>query len=265
LGEDVSVPGMQRVGDPSDAMDWLLDRPATEAVTGFDAGGWPVLTWVLHALYENRDLVGLGTHDELHRRRLASGDVAPVIIGDVDLDAVTTVTGTALGFVIRPGQPWARITWAEYLSRFPDFAGRRNVPPCFRWFPSGSWPVAVQPPPEGSLDQESLEALVEVLARHSAAGPQTRCFAYYASLPAQDFDTVHLWEGPLGRVHELIGDNGGPYDFSPTNLWPADRAWFIWTDYDLEATKVSGDQHLIDDLKTADKLECLDWQPPTGG
>lgn len=256
------MPDMKCLGETSDAMDWLRDRPSEEATTGFDAGGWEASTWVLHAMYENPDLVGLGTHDDLHRRRLDSGDVAPLIIGDVNLDATTTVTGTSLGFVVRPGRPWARVTWAEYLQRFPDFSALRDVPPCHRWFPPGSWAVAIEAPPEGSLDGESLEALISILATQSPEGQDTQCFAFYASLPAGDFDNVHLWSGRLGQIPDLIDDQGGPYRFSPTNFWPTDRSWFVWTDYDLQATKVSGDRALITALLAERRLECLEWSAP---
>jgi hypothetical protein len=69
---------------------------------------------------------------------------------------------------------------------------------------------------------------------------QTRCYAFHASIPSQDDDDVHLWEGQLGHIPELIADNGGPYDFSPTNMSSAEREWFVYTDEDLLATKVSG-------------------------
>ena len=262
VGEDETVSGMKRVSDPAGEMRWFADRPSDEAVTGYDAAGWSASTWVLHAIFENPDLAGFGTHDDLHCRRLESADAVPVIIGDVNLDSVTAVTGTRLGFVVHPERPRRRITWEQYLARFSDFTGNREFPPCDRWFPPGSWPVAVEPPPEGSLDGESLDALMAVLAAHSPEGSNTRCFALYASLPAGDFDTVHLWEGSLGQVVDLISDNGGPYDFSPTNLWAADHGWFILTDYDLESTKVSGDHSLIGDLVSSPVLECISWEPP---
>jgi len=52
-------------------------------MAGYDAAGWPASTWVLHAMYENPDLRGFGTHDDLQRRRLESGDAAPLTIGEV--------------------------------------------------------------------------------------------------------------------------------------------------------------------------------------
>lgn len=253
---------MTRVSDPSGEMAWLPDLPPDEAFSGYDALGWPASTWVLHAMYENHDLAGLGTHDDVHRQRLESGAVAPLVIGGIDFDSVGTLTGTELGYVSTPGPAWRRITWHEYLARFPDFTGHRDYPPCHRWLPPGSFPVAIEPPPEGSLDEATLDALTAVLATHSPAGRDTHCFAFYAALPTGDFDTVHLWEGPLRHVRELISANGGPYGFSPSNLWSADHGWFVWTDYDLQGTKVSGDQSLIDDLVSSAELECIDWDFP---
>jgi hypothetical protein len=87
--------------------------------------------------------------------------------------------------------------------------------------------------------------VLETPGRHSVDGPSIDCVAFYASLPAADFDTLHVWRGPLSAVPELLEERGGPYSSSPTNLWPADRSWFIWTDYDLAGTKVSGSKPLV--------------------
>ena len=128
-GEDGGVQGMERLSDASVPMAWLHGRPSEEGMTGFDATGWPTSTWVLHAMYENPALAGLGTQDELHRRGLTSGEVAPLIVGEVNLEGVSTVSGTPLGFMINPGLGWSRVPWAQYLRRFPDFSPRRDVPP----------------------------------------------------------------------------------------------------------------------------------------
>jgi len=252
---------MGRACDPEIQLEWLGNRPVEETMTGYDATGWDASTWILHAMYENPSLTGLGTHDDLHKRRLIASDIAPVIIGEVNLDEATTVTGTPLGFVIRPGQPWQRVRWREYLARTPEATGDRTYPPCHRWFPPGSWPVSIEPPSEGSLDEESLHALLQILGAHSPAGPETECAAFYGALPAGDFDSLHVWQGPLEAVPNLIEDNGGPYSSSPTNLWPADRSWFVWTDWDLQGTKVSGSRALIRATRSTDQLETVDWTP----
>ncbi|MGC4837659.1 hypothetical protein ACLQ3D_24475 [Micromonospora vinacea] len=107
--------------------------------------------------------------------------------------------------------------------------------------------------------EESLDALLDTLSRCSIDGPGTDCVAFYASLPAGDFDNPHVWRGPLSAVPELLEERGGPYAFSATNLWPTDRSWFVWTDYDLLATKVSGAGPLVEAVKSHPALETVDW------
>lgn len=169
-------------------LEWLADQPEDERMTGYSPAGWKAETWVLHSMYENPDLHGLGTHDDVRRRALEGGEATPDIVGGINLDDVTTSTGTPLGFSTKPGPPWQRLTWSSYLSRFPEFGPNRTYPPCFQWFPAGSWPAAIEPPPEGSLDEDALHALIEVLADAPSLSPEPWCFAFYAALPARDFD-----------------------------------------------------------------------------
>jgi hypothetical protein len=253
---------MERVGAATNELGWLATRPEMESVTGYDPEGWEASTWVLHALYVNDALVGLGSHDELRRQSLASGAVAPVIIGDVNLDAVSTVTGTPLGFVVRPGSPWRRVRWAEYLGTLSASLDGHENPPSDAWFPHKSWPVSVLAPPEGSLDEESFTALVDTLAATGGSGFDAECLAFYASLPASDFDSPHLWRGRLGELETLLSDRGGPYSFTPTNFWPVDRSWFVWTDYDLSATKISGSRQVLGAVRRRRDLDWLDWTRP---
>ena len=254
---------MRRVEDPSEQLRWLVDQAGDEEVAGYNLKLWPAASWVLHRMYENPALSGLGTHDEWHKRRLDAGDIAPLIIGEVNLEGVGAVTGTSLGFVVRPGQDWQRLTWDDYIRRTASAGAACGYPPCFRWFPPGSWPVAIEPPPEGSLDEESLAALLELLAGASPDGHEALCYAYYAPLAANDYDTPHLWLGPLRAVPDLIDERGGPYPSSPSNLWSVDRTWFVWTDWDLQGTKVSGSAALIDALESDTALETAAGRPTT--
>jgi hypothetical protein len=149
-------------------------------------------------MYENPSLRRPGTHHDLHRAAVEHGDVPPLIIGEVNLDEATTVTGIPLGFVVNPDRRWRRVRWSDCLARNGGSLDQRHdFPPCDRWFPPGSWPAAMQPPPEGSLDQVSLAAVLQVLAGASPCGEAQDCFVFYGSLPAGDFDTVTLWQGPL--------------------------------------------------------------------
>ncbi len=75
-----------------------------------------------------------------------------------------------------------------------------------------------------------------------------------------DFDTLTLLNGPLDAIPGLM--EGEQPRSTPSNFWPEDRAWFVWADWDLWATKVSGTAALIQDLRNDPELETLDW-PPT--
>jgi len=50
---------------------------------------------------------------------------------------------------------------------------------------------------------------------------------------------------------------------TPSNLWPDDRSWFVYTDADLMATKVKGSAALIAALVDDVHLETLRWNRPT--
>jgi len=44
---------------------------------------------------------------------------------------------------------------------------------------------------------------------------------------------------------------------SPSNFWPADQSWFVYTDWDLQGTKVSGSAALIAALVEDLRLETI--------
>ena len=241
-------------------LSWLSDRPKAESVTGFDAEGWEASIWVLHAMYENVSLPAGVTHNDEHQAGLASGLIQPTIINGTNLDDVTTVTGASLGYRARPDASCRRTRWSDYAARRGSalIAADQSVPPCYRWFPVGSWPVSIDPPPVGSLDEESLTALLDVVAEQSDHGHDTQCFAFYGSLPSGDFDHPTLLTGPLIEVTRLVvGEDA--HQSTPSNIWPDDRSWFVWTDWDLSGTKVSGSKALIDAIRHRSELETITW------
>jgi hypothetical protein len=257
--DDRYVTAMLDVSDPGAELAWLDNRPDIEAVTGYDASGWEASVWVLHAMYENPSLPSDVSYHDRRQRSIEHGAIEPLIVGDVNLDGQTTVTGTALGFVVRPGSEWRRLYWRDSAARVGQTVGaREQCPPGSRWFPSGSWPISIDPPPEGSLDETSLDAIIRVLAAHSADGLDTRCVALYGSLAASDFDRRTVLAGPLGSVPNLVQD-GSRFRSTPSNIWPMDRSWFVWTDWDLWGTKVSGSQELIAAINAESELETIDW------
>ncbi|MFC9087431.1 hypothetical protein [Nocardiopsis dassonvillei] len=231
---------------------WLSELTGDDGLTGFMPPPLPDAAWVLHAMYEHERGSSGATYDDRHRARLADGSIAPEIVGGVDLTRVGTVTGGGVGRTEHPGPGWRRLRWEELAHRVGDPLVPEGLLPSYRCFPSakreGSWPLGVIPPTEGSLDRESWNRLIDVLARHSPAGADTRCLSYHSPLMLDtvDFDDLHVRTGRLadaGVLYDLP-----EVDFSPSNLWARDRSWVVCTDYDLWATKVAGPAPLVEAL-----------------
>lgn len=225
------------------ALDWLRAQ-ARQAGVGFDPVGWGAHTWILHAMYERADLPGGLTHDDVRRIEVAAGADEPRIVGDVNLEDVGVVVGSPLGRSGHPGAGWARLRWDELAARLGVGIFDDWHLPCSRSFPYDSWPVNIRPPAEGSLDREQLRRLLAHLADHGDDGSGQTCLAFYPSwitTPPSDDDAVY--ELRLEELMDLYDDASVPG--SPSNLWPADRAWFVYTDWDLWGTKVSGSPALI--------------------
>lgn len=252
---------MVRVADGNEAIAWFAGgAEIADLFAGFDAHGWDSEVWLLSAIYVNDSLPSGLTHDEMRKIQLAAGVQEPLVIGEVNLDHTTVILGGGLGFSPTPDSAWTRVRWADYLSEVGRIAHESNVPPCFRWFPAGSWPANVIPPDEGSLDESSFNALLSTLAEQSG-GFGVEVIAFYGAGASGDWageQSPHVWRGPLAAIDELVERLG----YTPSNFWPVDRSWFVYTDYDLLATKVSGSRSLIDALKSNADLESIDWPSP---
>ncbi|WP_225827796.1 hypothetical protein [Streptomyces naphthomycinicus] len=260
---------MSETSDPITAR-WPLAAPATadwlrelagDGTTGFMPPPLPDAVWVLNAMYEHEQDTADVTYDEHHRAGVADGTVARHVVGGLDLTEAGVTTGGGLGRAGHPGPGWRRLRWAELAGRTGDAVVPEGLLPCFRCFPSvqkdGSWPLRIAPPTEGSLDRETWNRLVDVLAEHSPAGPDTRCLAFYNPLTLRDFDleNTHVRTGRLGDA-KILYDNP-EVEFSPSNLWPEDRSWLLGTDYDLWATKVAGPAPLVEALLRDPEIEAI--------
>ncbi|WP_375482385.1 hypothetical protein [uncultured Mycobacterium sp.] len=259
---------------------WLAgeDLPADGGIpggTGFDpVTGWHASLWILNAVYENPELPADMTHHDIHQQAIKAGLRQPTMVGEINLDELTVTTGQSLGFAERPGGSWRRVRWAEIgrragfgfwavSGRWPDlhylpheqWEDRAVIPPasCPRIGPTelSSWPVALLPPAEGSLDDESLQALIAVLTDHTPPAALAQCDFYFGCPPLRD--GPRMLTGHLREVRSLVDDTG----FTPNNMWPADRSWLVYTDYDLCATRISGSTELIAALRSVDNLDSV--------
>jgi hypothetical protein len=241
-------------------LDWLKAQVPGGGLTGYAATGWDASIWIPHAMYETDQLPGGLTHDDLARIERDAGASDPTGFPALD-DMLSrgTLTGAQLGWSAWPGPRWKRLLWREH--------GRRlGIDPfaCFvdsRSFPHDSWPVNIAPPAEGSLDREQFFRLVEQLEAVTPA--QARCCsAFYAMLATNDLEERVIYRGGVRELVELYKDDehGG----SPSNIWPDDRSWFVYTDWDLWATKISGPRELIDRLASDPELEAVRLRACTG-
>jgi hypothetical protein len=162
----------ERVEDGASAIAWLEARTPHDGGTGLDAHGWESHTWVLHAMYEHRDLRTTYTHQDVHQDELERGLVERTVINGVDLDAMGVATGIPLGWIEHPGRGWTRLYWRGLAAREGIRLGDSPNPPSDRWFPYRSWPASISPPPEESLDPESFERLAACLREQDPRGPR---------------------------------------------------------------------------------------------
>lgn len=159
---------------------------------------------------------------------------------------------------------------------------------------SESWDA----PEQGSLEQPQLDALIDVLARHTTTPDlcyigvwegwhwynpsKLRPAVVDALNPANlsreakkqaSFELLGRWYLLLrGPVHgaSRIGGHVTPRTLimrSPNLLWPADGAWFVCTEIDDYETYVSGPRQLIDELDACTPLdvEIVDTDHLGGG
>ena len=144
---------------------------------------------------------------------------------------------------------------------------------------SGAWTGLT--PDQGDLEPESLAAVLDVLARHTALSE--RCwFALWEGYgwpfgterstgegaPRIDFDArvelpkrnYVLFAGPLEAALE-VGHWPTPNWFlphSPNIFWPDDTSWCVATEIDFYCTYVGGSRALMDELLADERLEV--WE-----
>lgn len=143
-------------------------------------------------------------------------------------------------------------------------------------------------PPIGSLPVEDARILVEVLTQFTRtprhcwfclwdgygwphAGPAFRrapAARHMARTPPPDrVARVHtpyrdylLYSGPVDAALALI--EAAPWwEQTPNLWWPADLAWCVATDIDLDSTYIGGSTPLIDSLLADPRLEVLPAHP----
>jgi hypothetical protein len=175
---------------------------------------------------------------------------------------------------------WASADVAVRWDAVARWSGR-TIHALVQWEPlavpaaeAGAAPFS-RPPQTGGLPPRQLAALCERLAR--ATTTPERCFigiwegygwhdlADLGELAELRLDqrTFLVTEGPISLAARLAwGLPGGrPTPVAPTILWPADHAWFVASDPDLDSTYVGGSGLLVDELLADAALEAWPVEP----
>ena len=222
--------------------EWLadIDYPYVEGdFVGYDPAGWEDSVWVLHSV-----------HTDLH----APGNSEPAVSGEIQ--QVPARKEPEMG---------DRVRWSEVAIRMGvELGDTIGVPPCHRWLSGFNWLDHFYPFGNGVLDDDNYVRITAAIAATSRETP-AKVFGFFGWLTtyanASDTrDEISLYRGPVGQAIEWRVSDYEPN--TPSNIWPKDRAWFLYTDYDLQATKVSGSRELIAALEADDYLETLRWERP---
>ena len=204
------------------------------------------------------------------------GDATPAAVGflvPAGFEAYARVLHPAAdrrGALVRWSQVAAEVgTTLHPQAQWWRLAGHRDLDPRGE----GPEPVRWQgrEPGVGRLDRSALEALADVLSRHTAT-PERTFVAFWVGYGfwPPSWDGLHttqrpgreswLFERPLGAVVRLCAEaSGNDWWQSPSAWWPADHAWATSNDTDLDSTLVGGSRALVDDLLADDRLEVLPW------
>lgn len=119
-------------------------------------------------------------------------------------------------------------------------------------------------PDDGRLASPVFDAVIDILSAHTAT-PDECLIGFWAgrgglegilTARLQMPEREHLMlSGPLRAAKPDRGGAIGP-ETGPSLMWPADRAWFLATDVDLDSTYVGGTESLIDAMISDDRIEA---------
>ncbi|WP_426939100.1 hypothetical protein ACQCSV_02400 [Pseudarthrobacter sp. S3] len=102
-----------------------------------------------------------------------------------------------------------------------------------------------------------METLIPILAAHTGA---TRMRGRFSPITSPfDVEAMRVFSFDLTTMLSSMLATG-QQEFTPELWWAEDKAWVLWTDYDLMGTRVFGSDDLIDALGGSPDIETLDWR-----
>lgn len=260
--------------------DWPLPDPRGSLPSGWSVKGFADdLCWLGDDVIINAetDVLPPDLEDSvwiLHNQYVCPPGIDPGALADED---------NPNPYPVAPPPDFVRVRWQEVadIKGVPlrgAFWDGLEVPPCFRWDAFLGWREAslilpgadfVYQPVDATIGQVELEALLPLLRaatttdRMEGMFHAEGLFEDYTLGRVRDAESlVHqrVFSFKLGELLPTMLRPGLP-DETPEFWWPEDRAWVVWTDYDLKGSKVFGSKELIEELRQHPDLETLDWFP----
>lgn len=264
---------------------YVTDWPLPDLPRGPLPPGWTVkgfeddLCWLGDSVVANAetDVLPPGCEDSvwiLHNQYVCPPNVDPGALADED---------SPNPYPVAPPPEFVRVMWKEVadIKGVPlrgAFWDGLEVPPCFRWDAFLSWREAslvlpgaefVYQPVDATIGQVELEALLPLLRAATTTDRMEAIF--HAEGPFEDdtlgcvldIDSVQHRRVFSFKLDDLLPTmlRPAPPSVTPEFWWPEDRAWVVWTDWDLLGSKVFGSRELIEELRRHPDLETLDWFP----
>lgn len=214
-----------------ESLSWLLRTgPELDYEAGWDVDlGWPESIWILNSPFRSlRSEITVSSYRQ----------------SDPDFERSEYLSPDAAD--------WERIPWPSMNVLGPS---ELEFPPCYRWFAVPEWDSPrILPPAEGTMDEWNFPKTIDVLRDYAPAG----CiFALFRGSATRG--SSRLWFGDIGSLPDLMAVNGGPFDETPANIWPADQSWLLYVDQDLMAAKVSGTIDVVRRIESDSEIETVRW------
>ncbi|RAX18503.1 hypothetical protein DC347_00015 [Pseudarthrobacter sp. AG30] len=117
------------------------------------------------------------------------------------------------------------------------------------------------------MSQLELEKLIPILAAQTTTTRMHGVLSYmdssgYLAVPGDPEGIRYALSFELtGMVSNLLTVSDPNDRVTPELWWPENRAWLVWSDYDLMGSKIFGSRALIQQVREHPDIETLDWFP----
>lgn len=186
-----------------------------------------------HPEMQFRALVPPGSFDQAGNMRGCQPDLwtSPPSDGEIPDEIATELAHVLSGFTSTPNECY-----------FAYWEGWGDPSPM----------VAVKPGPFWRLRHRWAAMKVEQESGSEGTPRASRDAAAHFKTPGRGY---HLFRGEIFEVTTAWDGTGGS---PPTMWWPADHAWFVHTEIDLDSTFVGASRPCIDALLATSELEALE-------